>query len=201
MTTADGPSHPASTGDATFTARTPVGSAFTSGLQGAGVGLLVSSVQNSVQKVSAHGMVSALLLAQTDSRSLFVGKQHKQGALGVLTRTGGTIGLFGGMAAIFTYVDATMANVRNTDDALNGAVGGCAAGFLMGVRKGSLPAAFGGCALLGGLIGSFDMAGGQILGNGKQSLSTEEREERRKAFFKKRSWDSPLTQVSQVAEE
>lgn len=75
--------------------QTPVGSAFTSGLQGAGVGLLVSSVQNSVQKVSAHGMVSALLLAQTDSRSLFVGKQHKQGALGVLTRTGGTIGLFG----------------------------------------------------------------------------------------------------------
>lgn len=40
------------------------------GLKGAGAGLLVSSVQNALDK-------------------------HSRGAMGVLTRTGGTVGLFG----------------------------------------------------------------------------------------------------------
>jgi hypothetical protein len=63
--------------------------------------------------------------------------------MGVFTRTGGTIGLFGtvssghaeaqkliqafriyflaGMAATFTYVDHTLANMKGKDDAINGA--------------------------------------------------------------------------------
>lgn len=44
--------------------------AMISGLQGGAVGLLVSSIQNSLGK-------------------------HNKGAFGVITRTGGTIGLFG----------------------------------------------------------------------------------------------------------
>lgn len=38
------------------------------------------------------------------------------------------------MAASFAFVDAVTANTRQTNDALNGAAGGCAAGFLAGVR-------------------------------------------------------------------
>lgn len=38
------------------------------------------------------------------------------------------------MAGTFAFVDAVTANTRQTDDALNGVAGGCAAGFLAGVR-------------------------------------------------------------------
>jgi hypothetical protein len=47
-----------------------LGAAFTVGLQSAAVGLFVSAAQNSLQS-------------------------HNKGAMGVFTRTGGTIGLFG----------------------------------------------------------------------------------------------------------
>lgn len=79
-------------------------------LQGAGVGLLVSAVQNSLDK-------------------------HNKGAMGVFTRTGGTIGLFAAMAGIFAGGEAISANVRQTDDAWNTAIGGCAAGFVAGLRR------------------------------------------------------------------
>lgn len=39
------------------------------------------------------------------------------------------------MTASFALVDATTANTRQTDDALNGVAGGCAAGFLAGIRR------------------------------------------------------------------
>ena len=51
-----------------FHKRQPVNETFNAGLAGAGVGLLASAVQNSLQK-------------------------HKAGALGIFTRTGGTIAL------------------------------------------------------------------------------------------------------------
>lgn len=38
------------------------------------------------------------------------------------------------MAGSFAFVDAVAANTRQTNDALNGVAGGCAAGFLAGVR-------------------------------------------------------------------
>ena len=92
----------------------------------------------------------AKLLNSNLSRPTSHNQQHNKGALGVFTRTGGTIGLFGecraalpseraldkptassrrvpvcyataGVATVFTYVDQQVANVRGTDDALNGA--------------------------------------------------------------------------------
>jgi len=160
----------------TFTPNAPTSAAFNAGLQGAGVGFLVSSVQNSLQK-------------------------HNKGAMGVFTRTGGTIGVFAAAAATFTYVDQTLANLRETNDALNGASGGCAAGFLMGVRQGNLPAAFGGCLAVGALIGTFDAAGGSFSGDGRQQLSTEEREAKRREFFKKRPLADQVLQAEAVQSE
>jgi hypothetical protein len=85
------------------------------GMSAAGVsafaGLLVSSVQNSLSK-------------------------HKAGALGVFTRTGSTIALFTAMGGIFSLVDSFAANTRRQDDALNGAIGGCAAGLVAGASGG-----------------------------------------------------------------
>lgn len=70
-------------------------------------GLLVSSVQNSLQK-------------------------HNAGAMGVFTRTGSTIALFTAMGGIFSFTDSAVANTREKNDALNGALGGCAAGLVAG---------------------------------------------------------------------
>lgn len=38
------------------------------------------------------------------------------------------------MGAVFSYTRDTVANVRSKNDAYNGAAGGCAAGFLAGIR-------------------------------------------------------------------
>ena len=95
-------------------------------LQAGTVGLVLSTVQNALGK-------------------------HTHGAMGVLTRTGGTIGFFGNtipyflynsnifnhlaaMGAAFAFTEAFVANGRRKNDALNGAAGGCAAGFLTGIR-------------------------------------------------------------------
>ncbi|TXT07248.1 hypothetical protein VHUM_03418 [Vanrija humicola] len=103
-------------------------------LQSAGVGLLVSAVQNALDK-------------------------HDRGAMGVVTRTGGTIGFFAAMGFAYSFTQSFVSNTRETDDALNGAAGGCAAGFIAGVRARSLPIAVGACAGMATLIGTFEAAG------------------------------------------
>jgi len=102
---------------------------------------------------------------------------HSKGAAGVFTRTGGTIGFFAAMGATFAATESIVANSRGTDDALNGVAGGCAAGFLAGVRARSIPIAVGACVVIGAAVGTFDYAG---------NLSGESgsKEERRKRFFK-----------------
>jgi len=123
-------------------------------LQAGTVGLVLSTVQNALGK-------------------------HRHGAMGVVTRTGGTIGFFAAMGATFAFTEAFIANERQKNDALNGAAAGCAAGFLTGLRSRSLPMAAGGCVLLGAAVGVFDYSG-QLAGE-----SAMTREERRLKFFKK----------------
>ncbi|KAJ9125571.1 hypothetical protein QFC22_000533 [Naganishia vaughanmartiniae] len=126
----------------------------------AGVGLLVSAVQNALET-------------------------HNKGAMGIFTRTGGTIGFFTAMGFTFAFSQAAVANIRETDDALNSAAGGCAAGFLAGARAGSFPIGIASCAVLGTLLGTFDAAGKSLTGTDRQSIPRPEREQRRLEFFKK----------------
>ncbi|KAI0778275.1 hypothetical protein BD413DRAFT_508064 [Trametes elegans] len=124
------------------------------GLQSAGIGALVSAVQNALGT-------------------------HTSGAAGFLTRTGGTIGFFAAMGATFALTESVVANQRQVDDPLNGAAGGCAAGFLAGIRARSLPLAVASCAVLGTAIGTLDYNGKNIVPSKVESI-----EERRKRFFK-----------------
>ncbi|KAG7099175.1 hypothetical protein E1B28_001046 [Marasmius oreades] len=124
------------------------------GLQSAVIGLVYSTLQNALG-------------------------QHSHGAAGVFTRTGGTITFFAAMGATFAFTEATVANQRRKDDALNSVAGGCAAGFLAGIRSRSLPAAVGGCAFLGATTGLFDRAGQFTGDSGWYS------EESRSKFLKK----------------
>ncbi|KDR84927.1 hypothetical protein GALMADRAFT_233397 [Galerina marginata CBS 339.88] len=135
-----------------FEAKSPLQEAARIGLQGGVVGLVLSSIQNALGT-------------------------HSYGAMGVLTRTGGTIGFFAAMGATFKFTETFVANERQKSDALNGAAGGCAAGFLAGVRARSIPMALGGCILLGGAIATFDYSG-QLGGD------STTKEEKRKKFFK-----------------
>ncbi|KAH9898310.1 hypothetical protein C8Q73DRAFT_641557 [Cubamyces lactineus] len=124
------------------------------GIQAAGVGALVSAVQNALGT-------------------------HSAGAAGFLTRTGGTIGFFAAMGATFALTESVVANQRQVDDPLNGAAGACAAGFLAGIRARSLPMAVASCAVLGTAMGTLDYNGQTLAPSKAESI-----EERRKRFFK-----------------
>lgn len=42
------------------------------------------------------------------------------------------------------------------------------------------------CAIIGGMVGSFDAAGRSLTGDGRSLATRPDREERRKQFFKKK---------------
>ena len=181
------------------------------GLQGGAFGTLVATIQTALGK-------------------------HNKGATGVFTRYSGTIGFFGecpsssntrscekvfmerldifvwvcGIAAMgftFAATEAIVANTREKDDPLNGVAGGCAAGFLAGLRGTfdhlvhhtviqrinikfvwtvrSIPVAFASCAFLGTAVGVYDRTG-RIAGEKRDRESPESWEERRKRFFKQK---------------
>jgi len=160
MSTTNLPDQPA---DApSFETRPTLQYAATVGMQAALVGAFVSSVQNALGS-------------------------HSKGATGFLSRTGGTIGFFAAMGATFAATESIVANQREKQDALNGVAGGCAAGFLAGIRARSLPIAVASCAVIGAAVGTFDYAGESLRGD-KETLSYEEK---RKRFFKQ-SPSSPL---------
>ncbi|CEQ40619.1 SPOSA6832_02254, partial [Sporobolomyces salmonicolor] len=144
-----------------FTPTSPLQPAFNVGLTGAGVGLFVSAIKNSLDN-------------------------HNKGAMGIFTRSGWLIGYFASIGFAFTFVDHTVANLIETkDNGVAGAAGGCAAGFVAGIRTGSIPKAMGMCAFLGAAVGTYDLAGGQLgWESGRKTRS--EREKERMDFFKKR---------------
>jgi len=155
-----------STDHPVYEAKTPVASAASVALKAGAVGFFVSSLQNALQK-------------------------HSYGAMGVFTRTGGTIGFFAAMGATFAFTEAFVANQRQKNDSLNGAIGGCAAGFLAGIKRRSLPLAIGTCAVLGAVVGGFDYTG-QMTGD------QTSREEKRKRFFK--NPPKPLIEANSTTE-
>ncbi|CAG8716858.1 13332_t:CDS:2, partial [Acaulospora morrowiae] len=96
--------------------------------------------------------------------------EHKHGAAGVFTRTGGTITGYGRLirhsrnaialiGGVFSGTEAIIANIRKTDDWINSACAGCAAGFMAGVRAHSYPLAFGACAGVGAMFSIYEWTG------------------------------------------
>ncbi|KAI8878023.1 hypothetical protein K501DRAFT_259404 [Backusella circina FSU 941] len=122
-----------------------------------GIGLIMSAMQNTVQK-------------------------HTVGAKGVLTRTGGTVAFFAAMGGIFTLGEGAAQSVRGEDDAINAGIGGCAAGALAGIKAKSFSKMCAGCAAVGATMYAFE-ATGQMKG-GLNGKSREERLEEQKTFFK-----------------
>ena len=112
------------------------------------------------------------------------------------------------MGATFAATESIVANQREKQDALNGVAGGCAAGFLAGLRgtqpphplvrfvlifsaARSLPIAVASCAVIGTAVGTFDTAGQSLRGD-QEALSYEER---RRRFFKQNPPSPPLSSL------
>ncbi|KAI9283379.1 hypothetical protein BY458DRAFT_496353 [Sporodiniella umbellata] len=122
-----------------------------------GIGLVVSAMQNTIQK-------------------------HHAGARGVITRTGGTIAFFAAMGGIFTLGECVAKDIRKEDDAINAGIGGCAAGFLAGIKTHSFGKMLLGCAAIGGTMYTYE-ASGQLKGQ-FANKTREEKKEYERAFFK-----------------
>ncbi|KAL1978756.1 hypothetical protein VTN31DRAFT_1615 [Thermomyces dupontii] len=107
-----------------------------------GVGLLASAVQNTLTRQNV-------------------------GPWGVLTRTGGTIGIFAAMGGTYEFVKTASANLRETNDHWNTALGGFFSGAVLGLRARTFPALFGYGAALAATLAAFDYTGGTFWGRDK----------------------------------
>ncbi|KAI9301275.1 Tim17/Tim22/Tim23/Pmp24 family-domain-containing protein [Cunninghamella echinulata] len=122
-----------------------------------GLGLIVSAMQNTVQK-------------------------HNEGAKGVITRSGSTIGLFAAMGGIFTLGECIAEDIRGEHDAYNAAIGGCAAGLVAGIKTHSIAKMCAACAGVGATMFAFEYSG-QLKGS-YAGKTLAERKEHRDSFFK-----------------
>ncbi|KAJ8610422.1 hypothetical protein MRB53_038584 [Persea americana] len=130
-----------------------------------GVGLFVSSIQNSLTR-------------------------RNVGMLAVFTRTGGTAAAFAAMGASYSFVKNASANLREKDDTWNTTYGGLAAGALLGATTRSTPAIFGYSAALATVLTAFTFTGGKISGFGEIS---EDEVARKEALRKNRR--KPIAEV------
>ncbi|KIV77272.1 hypothetical protein PV11_09083 [Exophiala sideris] len=71
------------------------------------------------------------------------------GPLGVFSRFGRTIGIFAAMGGTYAFVSTASANLRETSDLVNHAIGGACAGSLVGLAKRSMPSVAGSALALG----------------------------------------------------
>ncbi|KAF2500071.1 hypothetical protein BU16DRAFT_578097 [Lophium mytilinum] len=91
------------------------------------------------------------------------------GAMGILTRSGGTIAVYAAMGASYAFAKTASANLREKNDSYNTAIGGFFAGSMMGlkstnIRVRSTPAILGYGACLAVVLSAFDYAGGSLTG-------------------------------------
>jgi len=152
----DGASNTPPTEEIQYEPKSGVGYATKVGVQAGGVGVLMACFQR------------------------IIGPPLMPPGSGFWSMAGRNVGFFAAMGATFAFTETAVANQRQKNDPLNGIAGGCAAGFLAGIRARSLPIAVAGCAAVGAAVGGFDYSG-QLAG---QTGSPEKREERRRRFFK-----------------
>ncbi|CCX15594.1 Tim17/Tim22/Tim23/Pmp24 family-domain-containing protein [Pyronema domesticum] len=104
-----------------------------------GVGAIMSGIQNSLSKQNI-------------------------GAMGVITKTGATIGIFAAMGGSYMFVRNAAANLREKDDHWNPTIAGFVSGAVLGTRFRTMPAVLGYGAGLAVLLGTFDYTGGTLRG-------------------------------------
>ncbi|CRG87611.1 NADH-ubiquinone oxidoreductase 21,3 kDa subunit [Talaromyces islandicus] len=147
------------TEEATYHPQDAIAATIKSATLTGGAGLLTSAVQNTLAKQNV-------------------------GPLGIFFRTGGTIAVFAAMGGTYTFVRTASANLRETEDPYNGAIGGFFSGAILGLRARSFPATFGYGAGLAVTLAAFESTGGTLWGyKEKKNLDKyEELEKLRTAY-------------------
>ncbi|KAJ6014573.1 hypothetical protein N7540_009164 [Penicillium herquei] len=113
------------------------------------------------------------------------------GALGVLTRSGGTIGIFAAMGGTYEFVRTASANLREVEDTYNTALGAFFSGSLLGFRARSFPAVLGYGVALSTAMVAFEYTGGSLFGYQKDR-SEDEFERRQKI---RKNFQTPAEQT------
>ncbi|KAI1080992.1 hypothetical protein F5B20DRAFT_538128 [Whalleya microplaca] len=125
---------------------------------GAGAGLLVSAVQNSLAK-------------------------RNVGVFGVFSRTGSTIVTFTAVPTVYLFAKDAAANLREKDDALNTSIASFLGGATVGLRVGRMPHILGLGAAFSVIMTTVEYTGGNIRGYKTEASEIEEYD--RKEFMRK----------------
>ncbi|KAF2033265.1 hypothetical protein EK21DRAFT_98282 [Setomelanomma holmii] len=156
----------------TFHPRDALANTASTSLQLTAIGAVIAGVQNTLRKQNV-------------------------GAMGIITRSGGIIALFGGVGAAYQFTKDATSNLRQKDDCYSEAVAGFVAGAGIGIARRSLP------FMLGAGVGTSVVLTAWRYTNGIRGTSTieldEEEVERREALKKLRR--RPLSEtIEQLGE-
>ncbi|KAF2155380.1 hypothetical protein K461DRAFT_276594 [Myriangium duriaei CBS 260.36] len=125
--------------DENYHPKDAVGGALRATMITAGAGAFVSTIQNTLTR-------------------------QNRGAMGFLTKTGGTIAVFGAMGGAYEFAKLASANLREKDDIWNPTIGGFFSGTMLGLRFRTMPAVVGYGALTAVVLGAFNYTGGKMSG-------------------------------------
>ncbi|RKU45571.1 hypothetical protein DL546_006966 [Coniochaeta pulveracea] len=104
------------------------------------------------------------------------------GPFGAFTKFGGTIATWTAVGGTFEFTRVAAANLREKDDHLNSALGGFAAGAILGMQTRRMPRIIGIGAVFGLVLSVMDYTGRSIKGN-RQTQDLEEFD--RKEYLRK----------------
>ncbi|KAJ5232088.1 Mitochondrial inner membrane translocase subunit Tim17/Tim22/Tim23/peroxisomal protein PMP24 [Penicillium chermesinum] len=106
------------------------------------------------------------------------------GPLGIFTRSGATISVLAAMGGTYEFVKTASANLRETEDSFNTALGGFFSGSILGLRFRTFPAVLKYGAGLSIAMYAFDYTGGSLFGPKKDTEEDEfdRRQKLRKSF-------------------
>ncbi|OAL54918.1 hypothetical protein IQ07DRAFT_531466 [Pyrenochaeta sp. DS3sAY3a] len=140
----------------TFHPRDTLSNTATTTLQTTAAGALLAGVQNTLRKQNV-------------------------GAMGIITRSGGTIALFAGVGAAYQFTLDATSNLRQTDDCYSEALAGFMAGAAMGVPRRSLPFMLGAGAITSTVLTAYRYTSGL---SGSGTVDDDNEVERREALRK-----------------
>ncbi|KAM3556663.1 hypothetical protein MY1884_004942 [Beauveria asiatica] len=148
-------------------------------------------VLDETAKTAVVGLGAGFFLAAVQNAL----SKRNVGAFGVFSRGAPVIGLVAASPAAYTFVSRTTMNLREKDDAFAAALGGFAAGAVLGLPSKRMPVVF----ALGGFVASvqglFKLAGGRL-----DSFKAEDDEFARKETIR-RTTRVPVEQtISEVGE-
>ncbi|KAF2657808.1 hypothetical protein K491DRAFT_311657 [Lophiostoma macrostomum CBS 122681] len=127
--------------------------------------------------------------------ALFAGAQNalqKQnvGAMGIFTRSGHIIATFAVVGATYQFTRDATANLRQKQDTYNEAIGGFAAGAMLGVTRRSIPFMFGGGVITATVLSTFVYTKGW---KGYKEETFEDEVEKKEAY--KKTYRRPLQET------